>query len=303
MSATEQAIESVAAASESAVLPGRQRTRASGLQRFLASPPALVGGIIFLSVMLISIVGPWLSPYDPIVMAPSERLLPSGAPGHILGTDQVGRDQLTRLMDGGRRTLLIGILPVLLSLCVGSVLGIVAGYYGGWADQIIMRLIDVLFAFPSILLAIAIVAALGPGLIDTIIAIMIVEIPTVARIARAPVLSLREHEFVQAAHVLGANDWRILTRHVGPNLISPLVVFASVQMGTMIIFGAGLSFLGLGAQAPQAEWGLMMAEGRDVLAVAPAVATIPGLAILVVVLALSLLGDGLRDAIDPRSAA
>ncbi len=247
------------------------------------------------------LIGPIFSPYDAIAMSPTQRLLPPGSPGHILGTDQVGRDLLTRILDGGRRTLLLGAAPVAFSLMVGGLLGLLAAYYGGWADHTIMRVVDVLFAFPTFLLAIAIVAALGPGLGNTILAITIVEIPTVARIVRAPALTLREEEFVQAARVLGASDLRILSRHVGFNLISPLIVFASVEVGTVIIFGAGLSFLGLGVQAPLAEWGLMMAEGRDTLAVAPAVATFPGLAILLVVLGLSLLGDGLRDWLDPRS--
>jgi peptide/nickel transport system permease protein len=272
-------------------------------RRRTASRSTIVGGGLAILVLLLVLIGPLVSPYDAVVMAPTDRLLPPGSPAHLLGTDQVGRDLLTRLLDGGRRTLLLGSAPVLLALLFGAVLGLLAAYYGGWADQTIMRAVDVLFAFPAILLAIAIVAALGPGLANTILAITIVEIPTVARIVRAPALTLREEEFVLAARVLGASDRRILTRHIGLNLVSPLIVFASVEIGTMIIFGAGLSFLGLGVQAPQAEWGLMMAEGRDVLAVAPAVATLPGLAILLVVLGLSLLGDGLRDWLDPRSAA
>jgi peptide/nickel transport system permease protein len=273
------------------------------LQRLRRSRSTLVGGGLVLLILGLILIGPIFSPYDAIAMSPTQRLLPPGSPGHILGTDQVGRDLLTRLLDGGRRTLLLGAAPVALSLVFGGLLGLVAAYYGGWADHTIMRVVDVLFAFPTFLLAIAIVAALGPGLGNTILAITIVEIPTVARIVRAPALTLREEEFVQAARVLGASDLRILSRHVGFNLISPLIVFASVEIGTVIIFGAGLSFLGLGVQAPLAEWGLMMAEGRDTLAVAPAVATFPGLAILLVVLGLSLLGDGLRDWLDPRSRA
>jgi peptide/nickel transport system permease protein len=271
-------------------------------RRKIARSTVLGGGILALVLGLV-LLGPVVMPYDAVAMSPAERLLPPGAGGHLLGTDQVGRDLLTRLLDGGRRTLLLGLAPVLLSLVVGATLGLMAAYYGSWADQTIMRVVDVVFAFPAILLAIAIVAALGPGLANTILAISIVEIPTVARIVRGPALSLREEEFVQAARVLGASDRRILSRHMLLNLASPLIVFASIEMGTIIIFGAGLSFLGLGVQAPQAEWGLMMAEGRDVLAVAPAVATFPGLAILLVVLGLNLLGDGLRDWLDPRSAA
>jgi peptide/nickel transport system permease protein len=292
------------AAAERAEAPDHPKTRRRSAARAGASAPMLIlGGSLVLIVLVLATVGPALSPYDPIAMAPSQRLLPPGSPGHLLGTDQVGRDELTRLMDGARQTLLIGAAPVLLSLLVGSTLGLLAGFYGRWADHLIMRGVDILFAFPAILLAIAIVAALGPGIGNTILAISIVEIPTVARIVRAPVLALREEEFVQAARVIGASDGRIIVRHIGRNLTSPLIVFASVEMGSMVIFGAGLSFLGLGAQAPQAEWGLMMAEGRDVLAVAPHVATLPGLAILLVVLGLSFLGDGLRDWLDPRSGS
>ncbi len=287
---------------EPVAAPSRQ-ARQARLQRLRRSRSTLVGGGLVLLILGLILIGPIFSPYDAIAMAPTQRLLPPGSPGHILGTDQVGRDLLTRLLDGGRRTLLLGTAPVALSLAIGGLLGLLAAFYGGWADHAIMRVVDVLFAFPTFLLAIAIVAALGPGLWNTILAITIVEIPTVARIVRAPALTLREEEFVQAARVLGASDVRILTRHVGFNLVSPLIVFASVEIGTVIIFGAGLSFLGLGVQAPLAEWGLMMAEGRDTLAVAPAVATLPGLAILLVVLGLSLLGDGLRDWLDPRSRA
>src|SRR5262249_32287226 len=157
----------------------------------------LIGGVMVIAVLLLVAFGPLLSPYDAVAMAPTQRLLPPGAPGHVFGTDQVGRDLFTRLLDGGRRTLLLGAAPVLLSLLVGSVLGLLAAFYGGWPDQVIMRVVDVVFAFPAILLAIAIVAALGPGLGNTILAITIVEIPTVARIVRAPALALREEEFVQ----------------------------------------------------------------------------------------------------------
>jgi peptide/nickel transport system permease protein len=292
---------SLSAEAAPAVVPRTAASRTTAFRRLTASRSTLFGGVLVLAVLVLVLIGPALSPYDAAAMSPAQRLLPPASPGHLLGTDQVGRDLLTRVLDGGRRTLLLGAAPVLLSVLFGTILGLLAAYYGGWTDQTIMRVVDVVFAFPAILLAIAIVAALGPGLGNTILAITIVEIPTVARIVRAPALSLREEEFVQAARVLGASDWRILTRHMIGNLVSPLIVFASVEMGTIIIFGAGLSFLGLGVQAPLAEWGLMMSEGRDVLAVAPFVATIPGLAILIVVLGLSLCGDGLRDWLDPRS--
>src|SRR5262249_19855908 len=203
MTVTHEAARALEADAASATSTPRNR-RPTGLRRFLTTPAAAAGSAIVRAIVLLSLFGPAFSPYDPTAMSPAQRLLPPGAPGHPLGTDQVGRDVLTRLMDGGRRTLLIGAVPMALALALGTTLGLVAGFYGGWPDQAIMRSVDLLFAFPSILLAIAIVAALGPGLADTIIAITIVEIPAVARIARAPVLSLREHEFVQAARVLGA---------------------------------------------------------------------------------------------------
>ena len=281
----------------------RQSRRTGLAKRLLRSSSARIGGTIMLLVLVMLVFGPLASPWDPIAMSPAQRLLPPGTAGHILGTDQVGRDLLTRVMVGARLTLLMGAIPVALSMVVGIVLGLLAGYYGGWPDHVIMRILDVVFAFPSVLLAIAIVAAIGPGLANAILAMTVVEIPTVARIVRAPVLSLREQDFVLAARVLGASDRRILLRHIGRNVISPLIVFGSLETGTMIIFGSGLSFLGLGPQPPQPEWGLMLAEGRAMLAVAPHVATIPGIAILVVVLGLNFLGDGLRDALDPRSAS
>jgi peptide/nickel transport system permease protein len=288
---------------ESIETPIRQSRRAGLAKRLMASSSATVGGIIFLLVLVLMAFGPLASPYDPIAMSPAQRLLPPGAAGHVLGTDQVGRDMLTRVMVGARLTLLMGAIPVGLSLLVGTVLGLLAGYYAGWSDHLIMRILDVVFAFPAVLLAIAIVAAIGPGLANAILAMTVVEIPTVARIVRAPVLSLREQDFVLAARVLGARDGRILLRHIGRSVVSPVIVFASLETGTMIIFGSGLSFLGLGPQPPQPEWGLMLAEGRSMLAVAPHVATIPGLAIVIVVLGLNFLGDGLRDALDPKSGA
>jgi peptide/nickel transport system permease protein len=260
-----------------------------------------VGGAVVLLIVLGAIVGPELSPYDPLAISAGARLLPPGSPDHPLGTDHFGRDILTRLLAGGRLSLLIGVAPVLLSLPVGLLIGLVAGYFGGWTDQIISRVLDVWFAFPTVLLAIAIVAILGTGITNAIIAIAITAVPTTARVVRGPVLSLREQDFVTAARVIGATPRRIIWRHITPNILSPLIVIATLELGSFIIFGAALSFLGLGPQPPQPEWGLMLAEGRGLLALAPHVATIPGLAILVVVLALQFVGDGVRDFLDPRT--
>jgi peptide/nickel transport system permease protein len=204
-------------------------------------------------------------------------------------------------MVGARLSLFLGAAPVMLSLPVGLLIGLAAGYFGGWVDQLISRVLDVWFAFPTILLAIAIVAVLGPGLWNAVIAITLTAIPTLARIVRAPVLSLREQDFILAARVVGAGPVRILIRHLTPNILTSLIVIATLELGTFIIFGAGLSFLGLGPQPPEAEWGLMLSEGRNVLAIAPHEATFPGLAILLVVVALQFVGDGLRDFLDPRT--
>jgi peptide/nickel transport system permease protein len=261
----------------------------------------MVGGLVVLAVTLAAIIGPALSPYDPLAISPGQRLLPPGSPGHLLGTDHFGRDILTRLMVGARLSLILGAVPVVLSVPVALLIGLVAGYFGGWVDQVISRILDVWFAFPTILLAIAIVAVLGPGLMNAALAIAITAVPTTARIVRAPVLSLREQDFVLAARVMGATTGRILLRHITPNILTPLIVVATLELGTFIIFGAGLSFLGLGPQPPEAEWGLMLAEGRNILAIAPHVATFPGLAILLVVVALQFVGDGVRDFLDPRT--
>jgi peptide/nickel transport system permease protein len=276
-------------------------TVASAVVRRVRPQTATIGVLVLITVVCLAIIGPILSPYDPIAMAPSQRILPPGSPGHVFGTDQFGRDMLTRILAGGRISLLIGAVPVTLSVLIGLLIGLVSGYYGGWVDQVVSRLMDILFAFPAVLLAIAIVAILGPGVFNAILAITVTAIPTTARIVRAPTLSLREQEFVLAARVIGANDGRILLRHVAPNVLTPLMVFASLELGHTIIFASGLSFLGLGAQPPEAEWGLMLAEGRSLLPIAPHVATLPGLAIVIVVLALNFVGDAVRDLIDPRT--
>ncbi|MGQ9626943.1 MAG: nickel transporter permease [Anaerolineae bacterium] len=261
---------------------------------------ALLGAAFLISVALISLLAPFISPYDPIETNLSQRLLPPGSPRHALGTDDLGRDILSRLIWGGRVSLLVGFAAVLWAMLFGVVVGLVAGFYGGWLDSLAMRIIDILMAFPAILLAIAIVASLGPGLFNTMIAVAIVGIPYYARIVRGSVLSLRGQDFVHAARVVGASNWRIISRHILPNSLAPLIVAATLDVGWMIMAAAGMSFLGLGAQPPMAEWGVMLSEGRKFIRNAPHVSIFPGSAIFLVVLALNLLGDGLRDALDPR---
>jgi len=261
---------------------------------------AIAGATFLLVVALISLAAPVLAPKDPIETNLSQRLTVPGAPGYPLGADQLGRDILSRLIWGGRISLIIGFSAVMVAMALGVVVGLIAGYFGGWLDSLIMRLVDILMAFPAILLAITIVASLGPGLRNSMLAVAIVGIPYYVRIVRGSVLSLREQEFIQAARTIGCSDVRIITRHVFPNTLAPLIVAATLDVGWFIMAAAGLSFLGLGAQPPLAEWGVMLSEGRQFIRNAPHLSILPGTAIFLVVLALNFLGDGLRDALDPR---
>jgi peptide/nickel transport system permease protein len=278
---------------------GRSPTR-EALRRLRRDRMA-VGGIIFLLlVALVSILAPLLAPHDPIETNLAQRLAPIATPGYLLGADELGRDILSRLIWGGRISLLIGFSAVMVAMMLGVMVGLLAGYFGGWVDTLVMRLIDILMAFPAILLAITIVASLGPGLRNAMLAVAIVGIPYYARIVRGNVLSLREREFIQAARVIGAPNVRIILRHVFPNTLAPLIVAATLDVGWFIMAAAGLSFLGLGAQPPTAEWGVMLSTGRQFIRNAPHLSILPGTAIFLVVLALNFLGDGLRDALDPR---
>jgi peptide/nickel transport system permease protein len=262
-----------------------------------------MGGLALVAVMaVLSMLAPLLAPYDPDAVDASNRLAPVGAAGHWLGTDDLGRDIWSRLLWGGQVSLVVGLLPVALALAVGTTLGALAGYARGHVDGVIMRCLDILLAFPAYLLAIAIVSSLGAGLNNAILAIALVLVAAFARLVRGSVLSIREREFIHAARSAGARDVRIVWRHVLPNVMSPVIVFATLEAGRTIIFAAGLSFLGLGAQPPTPEWGSMLAQGRGLLNIAPHVASLPGVAILLVSLGLNLFGDGLRDALDPRGA-
>jgi peptide/nickel transport system permease protein len=270
--------------------------------RLLGDGGAIGGLLIVGAIALLSILAPLLAPYDPDAVDATIRLAPIGASGHVLGTDDLGRDILSRLLWGGRVSLVVGLAPVALALLFGVMLGAISGYARGVLDGIIMRCLDVLLAFPAYLLAIAIVSSLGAGLSNAIMAIALVSSASFARLVRGSVLSVREREYVHAARVVGAGDSRIIWAHVLPNVLSPVIVFATLEAGRTIIFAAGLSFLGLGAQPPTAEWGAMLAQGRGLLNIAPHVASLPGVAILLVSLGLNLFGDALRDATDPRFA-
>lgn len=261
---------------------------------------AMVGGILIVIFILIAIFGPFIAPYDPELQDHMNKLKgPSFE--HWFGTDHHGRDILSRIIFGMRITLLIGFLSVIIGAFFGVILGLISGYYGKKTDAIIMRSMDVLLAFPGILLALAIVSVLGGSLVNVIIAVAIFAVPSFARIVRGSVLSVKKLEYIDAVKALGASDFRIIFKHILPNVTSPIIVQATLYMASAILTASGLSFLGMGVQPPTPEWGAMLSSGRDYMYNAPHVALFPGLAIVVVVLAFNIFGDGLRDALDPKT--
>jgi len=264
----------------------------------LRSKSAAAGMIIIVAIVAVAIMGPILAPYNPLAPAPLDRLQ-SPSTAHLFGTDSLGRDIFSRIIYGARISIMIGLISVVIALAPGTLMGLLAGYFGGWIDSLIMRLMDILLAFPAILLAIFITAILGPSLINTMIAVGIVYIPHYARIVRASVLSLKSQLFIQAIGHLGGSHFRIVSRHLLPNAMPPIIVYATLGMGTAVLQAAALGFLGLGAQPPQPEWGTMLSEGRKYIQLAPHVAAFPGAAILLLVLGFNLFGDGLRDVLDP----
>ena len=261
----------------------------------------MAGASVLVLLLLAALTAPLLAPQSPLTQNLYQRLLPPSTE-HLFVTDEFGRDIFSRLLFGARISLRIGLVAIAVALTAGTLLGLLAGYRGGWVDTLVMRAMDILLAFPSILLAIAIVAVIGPGIDNVMVAISIVMVPQYARLVRASVLTVREAAYVEAARALGAGHLRIVFASVLPNCMAPLVVQSTLSLGTAILDAAGLSFLGLGAQPPTPEWGAMLSGGRELLLTAPWVMTFPGLAILLVVLALNLFGDGLRDALDPRRA-
>jgi len=269
-------------------------------KRFRRNRLGLVGLGLVSILVLTALLAPWLAPYDPSVQSLFDRREPPGEQ-YLLGADAFGRDILSRIIFGARVTLTVSVASVGIGVLAGGALGTLAGYLGGWVDTLIMRIMDVLLAFPYLLLAIIIVSALGPGLTNTVIAIGIWTIPAFARVARGSVAGIRERDFVDAARALGARDERIVRRHVVPNFLATLLVYASLYLAYAILMESALSFLGLGVQPPTPSWAGMIAAGRDYITSAPHIATIPGIAIALAVVGFNLLGDGLRDAMDVRS--
>lgn len=277
----------------------RPARRAGFLRLFVRNRIALVGLVLVFLFTLLSALGPLLMPYDPYLPQLALRLQgPSLA--HPFGTDEVGRDILTRIAYGARFSLLMGVVAMSIAACIGVPLGLQAGYRSGWSDIAIMRGVDVMMTLPSIVLAIAIVSVLGAGVASVVIAVGITSTPAFARLTRAVALTLREQDFVAAARVVGASDLRILRRHILPNSLPPIIVQASLGVGTTILTASALGFLGLGVEPPTPEWGAMLSRGRSYVSVAPHLVVFPGLAIALLVLGFNLLGDGLRDALDPR---
>jgi ABC-type dipeptide/oligopeptide/nickel transport system permease subunit len=268
-------------------------------RRLLGHRSAVVGLAVLAVFALAAVVGPLLIPFDP-VRQDLERILLPPSPAHPLGTDNYGRDELLMLVYGARFTLGLGVLAVMVGVGVGAPLGAVSGYVGGWVDLLVQRLAEILLAFPSIVLALALVADLGPGLRNVVIAVGVSSIPGFIRVVRASALQLRGLMFVEAARALGVPPWRILLRHVMPNAAAPLIVQATIQMGVAILVAAGLGFFGLGVQPPTPEWGELLGEAHTYIFRDANLATFPGLCILLAVLAFNLMGDGLRDALDPR---
>lgn len=270
-------------------------------RRLKRNKMAVLGLVILIILFLLAIFADLIANYDNVVIKQNlAQRLQAPSAQHWLGTDEFGRDIFARLVHGTRVSLKVGIIAVGISIVIGGILGAVAGYYGGKLDNTIMRIMDIFLAVPSILLAIAIVSALGPSILNLMLAISISSVPSYARIVRASVLSIRDQEFIEAARAIGASNTRIIFRHIIPNSLAPVIVQATLGVASAILSTAGLSFIGLGIQPPAPEWGSMLSGGRQYLRYAWWVTTFPGVAIMITILSLNLLGDGLRDALDPR---
>jgi len=291
-------------------------SRETVIQEFIEAPPrvsawkrfitvffgrriVIFGMIILIGLLVTAIFADWLAPYDPYLQD-LDNVKAGPSTEHLLGTDTLGRDTLSRIIYGSRTSLIVGFVAIFFAATVGMTLGLVAGYFGGWTYTIIMRVIDALMAFPMILLALTIAALLGGGLRNIVIALGIAMIPPYARLMCGQALHIKEDDYVVAAHAIGANNWRVMLRHIAPNAFPPLIVLMTMMIGGAILAEAGLSFLGIGIDPPGAAWGAMVSEGYRYLLTVPVLSFAPGIAIMLVVFAFNMVGDGLRDALDPR---
>ena len=282
----------------------RPESRLGGAMRHYASDrQAVVGLAIILVVTLAALFAPWVAPFDPNYQWEGLRRAGPGVEGHLLGTDEVGRDILSRLIYGGRLSLFVSVTPTVIAAAIALALGLVAGYASGKIDHVIMRVLDVFFAFPVVLLAILIAGVLGPGPRNQIIAIVFILVPYMARVVRTQVASLRNQEFVEAARATGAGPWEMISYELLPNVIGPLIVYATVLVGFMILVAAGLSFFGLGASPPTADWGYMVNTGKGTITTTPHVVIMPSIVIVLVALGFTFVGDGLRHVLDPHEQA
>lgn len=277
-----------------------KRSALRGRLASFSSPAHFTGVVIIGVVVFCAIFADLIAPHDPILADPRQKYLPLFSPDHFLGTDELGRDIVSRLIHGARFALFVAVVPTLIALVLGGMIGLLSGYVGGKLDALIMRIFDVVFAFPGVLLALGIGAALGAGTNSMIIAMVVVTVPEVGRLVRGSVLGVKEEPYVESARALGLGHFRTATLHVAPNVLSPLVVIGALQTGKNVILAASLSFLGLGVQPPTPDWGAMLNGGRAAMLSSPHVATIAGLAIVILTVGFNLVGDAVRDHLDPR---
>lgn len=275
----------------------------SVLQRLLRDRVAMTAGAVVLLLLLMAALGPWITPADPYAASMLKRLKPIGTPGFLLGTDELGRDLMSRLIIGARLSLFMGLAPVLCAFVFGSLIGLVAGYAGGPVNTVIMRTIDVFYAFPSVLLAIALSGALGAGILNSLVALTVVFVPQIARVAEAVTTQVRNRDYVDAARASGASAFTIVRVHVLGNVLGPIFVYSTSLISVSMILASGLSFLGLGVKPPEPEWGLMLNTLRTAIYSQPAVAALPGVMIFITSVSFNLLSDGLRSAMDNKGAA
>ena len=286
------------AASPNLALPASRSYWMVVLRQLRHEPVAMVSLIVLVLIIAAAILAPWLAPADPYKASMLRRLLPIGSPNHLLGTDELGRDMLTRLMYGGRLSLLMGVVPVLAAFGIGTSIGLLAGYVGGRVNMVIMRSLDVFYAFPSVLLAVAIAGALGPGMSNSLIALTLVFVPQLVRVAESVTTQVRKLDYIEAARMSGASAFSIIRVHVLGNVLGPVFVYATGLLSVSMILGSGLSFLGLGVKPPEPEWGLMLNTLRSAIFREPVIAALPGAMIFITSIAFNLLADGVRSAMD-----